>query len=383
MNHLRNEFPILANNPNVAYLDSAATAQKPRAVLDAVNNYLTSQNANAGRGSYPWANATTHLIVDTKQRVKQFLGDASEQSSVEFVSGTSEGLHRVALDWLAPSLRDGDEIIVPCNDHQANNQPWVDAVEVAKLRGVDVLLRPMPYDSTGDYDFAALADMISPRTALVAATHIHHVFGSEMQIARLRKTVGDRVPICLDAAQSVGHLPISLDDLDVDFLVFSGHKAMAFPGIGAVWSRNRRTDAFRLSGWQGTPNTAGVVSLHAAMDWLDQAGLDRIETQVSRLTDLLVESLLDCEDVELVGCPLACNVGPHQLPKRTSLAAFRHARIDSGDLGFVMASNDVMVRSNNHCQAGTQDADGSVRVSLHVYSTESEVERALEIIRAV
>src|SRR5689334_7805966 len=225
---LRSQFPQLAGNPGVAYLDSAATAQKPQAVLDAVMTYLTSENANVARGTYPWANRTTARIAQTRDQLRRFLDDpVPGTSGVHFVSGTSEGLRTVALDWLPTVLHDGDEIIVPFADHSANLVPWLDAAELLRRQGTRIVVRPMPYDAAHDYDVARLP--VGPRTRLIAATHVHHVYGNDMNVHRLRAAAGPDVPICLDAAQSFGHLPISVRDLDVDFVAFSGHKAMALP----------------------------------------------------------------------------------------------------------------------------------------------------------
>ncbi|MEV0041386.1 aminotransferase class V-fold PLP-dependent enzyme, partial [Streptomyces sp. NPDC050804] len=163
---LRAMFPIITGHPDLVYLDSAATAQKPRAVLQAVETYLTTANANAGRGTYPWANASTELVERTRERIKSFLSDpAPERSTVHFTSGTTEGLRTVAQDWLPTYLTDGDEIVVPFADHQANLVPWLDARKLLAARGIGIRIREMPYQtSSGDYDPAALAATVGPRT---------------------------------------------------------------------------------------------------------------------------------------------------------------------------------------------------------------------------
>ncbi|MFJ3974162.1 aminotransferase class V-fold PLP-dependent enzyme [Streptomyces sp. NPDC090021] len=375
---LRAQFPIVLGHPGHAYLDSAATAQKPAPVLDAVQRYLTTSNANAGRGSYPWANSTTALLERARERVGEFLGDPDPGgSSVHFTSGTTEGLRTVARDWLAGYLCDGDEIVVPFSDHRANLSPWLEVRELLARQGVRVRVRELPCQAgSGDYDPAALAAIVGPRTRFVAATHVHHVYGADMNVHRIRGVVGPEVPICLDAAQSLGHLPVSVAELDVDFLAFSGHKAMALPGTGAVWARPRQGPAFRPGGWQGTPNTVGIVSLAAALDWLDAAGTDRIERWTAALTSRLTDGLGRMPAYEVLGCRSSLAAGS-DVQRRRSLVAFRHREIGAHDLGFILYSHGFMVRSDGHCQAGREEEGGSVRVSLHVYNTPEEMETLL------
>jgi cysteine desulfurase/selenocysteine lyase len=378
---VRSQFPLLRNNPGVAYLDSAATAQKPQLVLDAVTDYLTSENANAARGTYPWANRTTTRISDTRDQLRRFLDDpVPSVSGVHFVSGTTEGLRAIALDWLPSVVRDGDEIIVPPADHSANLVPWLDAVELLRRQGVTIVVRPMPYDSAHDYDVARLP--IGPRTRLIAATHVHHVYGNDMNVHRLRAAAGPSVAICLDAAQSFGHLPISLASLDVDFLVFSGHKAMALPGIGAVWSRNQRGPAFAPAGWSGSPNTAGIVSLAAAMDWLSAVGLARISRWTTFLGARLTAGLASLDSYEVLGCQSSLTADS-TTQRRHGIVTFRHREIGSNDLGFILASAGLLVRADGHCQGAEGEKTASVRVSLHIYNTIEEVDRLLSTLAAL
>jgi cysteine desulfurase/selenocysteine lyase len=382
---LRAEFPIITGHPELAFLDSAATSQKPRAVLDAVHTYLTTSNANAGRGAYPWANQTTDLVERTRARIKEFLGDrAPERSDVHFVSGTTQGLRAVALDWLTTWLTDGDEIIVPFADHQANLSPWQEAQRMLDRQGIGIHVRALPCQaSSGDYDYAALAEMAGPRTRFVAATHVHHVYGADMNIHRLREAVGPETPICLDAAQSIGHLPVSVADLDVDFVVFSGHKALALPGSGAVWARGERGPAFDPGGWSGTPNTVGIAGLEAALDWLDAAGTDRIARWTRALTAQLTDGLRRLAAYEVRGCQRSL-AADSTVQGRHGIVTFRHREIPSDDLGFILFSHGFMVRADSLCQAGagdrTEEKNGSVRVSLHVYSTPEEIERLLSVL---
>ncbi|MFC7528616.1 aminotransferase class V-fold PLP-dependent enzyme [Actinoplanes sp. GCM10030250] len=369
---LRKQFPMIEGNPDVAYLDSAATSQKPQAVLDAVMDYLTTGNANAARGTYPWANRTTARIEQAREQVRRFLGDMTDTSGVHFVSGTTEGLRAVARDWLAPQLEPGDEILVPFADHTANTLPWVEAAALAAAA-----VRAIPYDVAHDYDHRNL--VVGPRTRMIAATHVHHVYGSDMNVHRLRALAGPDVPICLDAAQSAGHVPISLDTLDVDFVVFSGHKMMALPGIGAIWARNRRGPAYAPAGWSGSPNTSGIISLAAAMDWLDDAGLERIARWNQALELRLTSGLAAMPAYEILGCQTSL-AADSPVQRRHSIVTFRHRSIGSNDLGFILASEGLLVRADGHCQAEQGEKTSSVRVSPHIYNTPAEIDRLLRVL---
>ncbi|MFT4395308.1 aminotransferase class V-fold PLP-dependent enzyme [Gordonia lacunae] len=380
---VRAQFPILTGHPDRAYLDSSATAQKPQAVIDAVNDYLCTTNANAGRGTYTWANATTDIVEQARGRVARFLGDTGAgDSTVTFTSGTSSGLRRVALDWLTTHLRDGDHIIVPFADHQANLLPWTEAVDMLSARGIDVRVDALPYESTGtgDYDIDALRRLLTPRTTFIAATHVHHVYGNDMNVHRLRDAVGPDVAICLDAAQSAGHLPVDLEVLDVDFVVFSGHKAMALPGIGAIWARNRRGPRFAPNGWSGTPNTSGIVSLCAALDWFDAVGLDRIHQWTLALGAMLTDALASMDAYEILGCQSSLSLDS-QVQRRVGIVTFRHRSISSNDLGFILDSRGLMVRADGHCQGRDGEKTASVRASMHAYTSADEVHRLIEVLR--
>ncbi|MFJ8098098.1 aminotransferase class V-fold PLP-dependent enzyme [Streptomyces griseofuscus] len=387
---VREQFPIITAHPELAYLDSAATSQKPRAVLDVVHTYLTTSNANAGRGTYPWANQTTKLVERARRRVKEFLGDPDpERSAVHFTSGTTEGLRTIARDWLTTHLTDGDEVLVPFADHRANLDPWLEAQRLLADRGIRIHVRALPYQAeSGDYDHRAFHGVVGPRTRFVAATHVHHVYGGDMNVHRIRAAVGPDVPICLDAAQSVGHLPVRVDEsaLDVDFVVFSGHKALALPGSGVVWARNARGPAFRPGGWQGTPNTVGIASLEAALDWLGTVGTDRIAHWTSALTTRLTDGLRRLTPYEILGCQssLAADSSVRPAQRRHGIVTFRHRDIPSDDLGFILFSHGFMARADSLCQAGADEKkDGSVRVSLHVYNTVEEIDRLVAVLTSL
>ncbi|OLT35487.1 cysteine desulfurase [Rhodococcus sp. CUA-806] len=376
---LRTQFPIITAHPTQAYLDSSATAQKPRAVLDAVHGYLVTTNANAGRGTYSWANTTTELVEAGRAAVHAFLNDEDgDASTVTFVDGASSGLRKVAQDWLLHHLKDGDEMIVPFADHQANAQPWVEVADMLAARGRRVTVHPLPYEESGsgDYDIEALGGLLGPRTRFVAVTHVHHVYGNDMNVHRIRNACGPDTVICLDAAQSVGHTSVDVSTLDVDFVVFSGHKAMALPGIGAVWARNKRGMPFEPAGWKGSPNTAGIISLRTAFEWLNSAGLRDIHSWTTALGAVLTDGLSRLDSYEILGCQSSLTLDSH-VQRRQGIVTFRHRAISSNDLGFILESQGFMVRADGHCQARAGEDSASVRASFHVYNTRDEVDGLL------
>ena len=205
------------------------------------------------------------------------------------------------------------------------------------------------------------------------------VYGADMNVHRIRRIVGDDVVICLDAAQSVGHLPVPVADLGVDFVAFSGHKAMALPGIGVLWARNARGPRYRHRGWEGTPNTTGLVSLLAAIDWFDHTDVDRIARWTVALGARLTDGLHRMPSLRILGCQDSLTLDSG-VQRRHGLVTFRHPGISSADLGFVLAQHGLMVRANAHCQGPAGERESSVRVSLHAYNTAGEIDRLLGVL---
>ena len=372
----RAEFPAIAGHPEHTYLDSAATAQKPATVIEAVRRHLEGGTGNVGRGNHRWGRRAEAEMERCREAVRDLIGCGHTTGTVNLVSGTTEAIRRAALDIVLPELKAGDQLVVPLADHKANVEPWRELEGMASAAGRPIELVPMPYDSTGDYDLERLACLVGPRTRLVAATHVHHVFGAEMRIRELREAVGPEVPILLDAAQSMGHVPVDVDALDIDLVAFSGHKVMAHTGIGVLWTRDLRLPSPALPGLEATPNVVGAVSLARACEWLMAASVERIAAHTEALVNRLARGLVEIPGVELAGCPGADRVG--SLPARTSLVAFRHQAVPSVDLGFALDSAGISVRADALCQAGRSPSEGLVRASVHVYNTHSEVDRLLE-----
>lgn len=376
---VRNQFRILRDNPRVAYLDSAATTQKPDVVVTAVLDQLTSQHANTGRGIYPWANATTIGVENAKVTIKRFLGDRSNDSNVVLTSGTTEALELIASQYLSDQLVDGDQIMYPAMDHRANEIPWSNLVKRLGAAGTDVIATPLPYTPGGDYDYDAIAELATPRLRFVAMTHVHHVYGTDMDVAAMRRAVGPNVLLSLDCAQSLGHMPVEVDELDVDFIAFSGHKVFGPTGTGALWSRNSRSAPFDDARWSGTPNITGIAGLVAALDWVDALGVESIEAHIDSLTARAARGLGALPGVSLVGC---AQDGCTDASWRHGIVAFRHESLAAGDIGFILAADDIYVRSDSHCQSGVAN-ESSVRASFHIYSSADEIDRLVDLVASI
>ena len=388
----RDQFPALVADPGIVYLDSAATAQKPRRVIDAVTAELAVQTANPGRGAYPWSSRAARRLADVRERTARFVG-AGSADEIVFVSGATAGLNAVAMSWGLANLADGDEILFSPRDHSSNVYPWVHLRQVLARFGTRITLVPYSVTAAGEADTRDILAKVSPRTRLITATHVHNVFGSMTTLEELRGRISEAVRLCLDCSQSAGHVPVDVGKLDCDFAVFSAHKMFGVPGTGVVYVSRRvhpELMPFLPGGGSGvrlldgglrglsmpeameggTPDLAGITALGAAIDFIDDLGMDRIAAHSQALTRFLVERLR-----EIPGLTLLPGVAWAACPVGYGIVSFRIDGARSDDLGFALSSRGFYVRTGNHCLPAGSDYDDSVRVSVHVYNSEQELER--------
>jgi cysteine desulfurase / selenocysteine lyase len=386
------QFPALAADPGIVYLDSAATAQKPRRVIDAVTAELAARTANPGRGAYPWSSRAARRIAEVRERTARFIG-AENPDEIVFVSGATAGLNAVAMSWGLASLADGDEILFSPRDHSSNVYPWVHLRQVLARFGTRITLVPYSVTAAGEADTGDILAKVSPRTRLITATHVHNVFGAMTTLEELRGRTGPAVRLCLDCSQSAGHVRVDVAKLDCDFAVFSGHKMFGVAGTGVVYTRRRvhqELMPFLPGGGSGlrlldggleelsmpeameggTPDLAGIAALGAAMDFIDELGIDRIAAHGQALTRFLVEQLRGMRGLTLLPgvAWAACPVG-------YGIVSFRVDGARSDDVGFALSSRGFYVRTGNHCVPAGSEYDDSVRVSVHVYNSEQELDR--------
>jgi len=396
---VREQFPALMADPGIVYLDSAATAQKPQRVIDAVTAELAASTANPGRGAYPWSTRAARRLAEVRARTARFIG-ADSPDEIVFVSGSTAGLNAVAMSWGLANLADGDEILFSPLDHASNVYPWVNLRQVLARFGRRITLVPYRVTATGEADTYDILAKVSPRTRLIAAAHVHNVFGSMTTLEELGGKIDSSIRLCFDCSQSVGHVPVDVTRLDSDFAAFSGHKMFGVPGTGVLYVRRRVHSelapflpgggtGIRLPGnglglsmpegmEGGTPNLAGIAALGAAMDFVDDLGIERIAAHGQALTRFLVERLRGLRHLTLLpGVAWGdCQAG-------YGIVSFRIDGVRSDDLGFALSSRGFYVRTGSHCLPAGSGYDDSVRVSVHVYNSEEELDRFADFLSLV
>jgi len=386
---VRSDFPLLQRRVGehpLVYLDSAATSQKPVAVLDAIDHYYRTTNANVHRGVHTLANEATDLFERARRRVAQFI-DADEHGVV-FVRNTSEALNLVASSYARELLSPGDRIVLTLMEHHSNLVPWQLAAERAGMELAFIGLRD---DGTLDMDEAER--LIRGPTRLVGVTHQSNVLGTVNPIRRLAAMAhANGALICVDAAQSVPHMPVSVRELDVDFLAFSGHKMCGPMGIGVLWARPdllERMPPFLGGGsmilrveldhstWNeiphkfeaGTPDVASAAGLAAACDYLDALGMERVHAHELSLARHLIDVLEEVGDVTVHG--------PTDSVERGGTVSFTMGAIHPHDIGTVLDREGVAIRAGHHCCQPLMRRLGvhaTARASVYLYTTHEEVD---------
>lgn len=384
MTWVRAEFPALSAAPEVAYLDSASTTQKPRGVLDAVARALGQQTASPGRGGYPWASRASAEIARVRGQVARFVGTGQPETIV-FTSGATAAMNAVAIGWGMANLGDGDEIMYCRDDHTSTVAPWENLRDTVARFGVSITLVSYPRTVSGAVDVDDMLAAVTARTRLIVATHVHGVYGMRTAPSQWRDRIDPSIFLCVDCSQSAGHLPVDVSELRADFAVLAGHKMFAAPGVGVLYCAPRthrslrpfspggsgiEADASTMPGLLegGTPNGPAIVSLGAAIEFIDRIGLEAIEWHTDALTRRLVEQLTGAPGIELRS---GADAG-------SGIVSLRVPGMRPNDVGFVLAAAGMYVRAGGHCLRGN---DGNVvRVSMHAYSTEAEVDRVGELL---
>jgi cysteine desulfurase/selenocysteine lyase len=391
---VRADFPILqreVNGHRLVYLDSAASSQKPRQVIDALVNFYTSINANVHRGVHTLSVEATDVYEAARERIGRFVG-VDDPLEVVFVRNTTEALNLVAVCWGREFLKPGDEIIATLLEHHSNLVPWQ---RVAQETGARIRLVRLRADGTLDPD--DLDRLLTPRTRVVALAHASNVLGTINPVAEVAErahAVG--AIVVADGAQSVPHLPTDVHELGVDFLAFSGHKMLGPMGIGVLWGKRELLEAMPpfLGGggmirevyedratWAplpekfdaGTPSVADSIALGAAADYLDDLGMANVRAHEVELTQYALERLAAVPDVTVYGPPDA--------RARTGVVSFNLEGVHPHDAGTVLDEAGVAVRSGHHCCQPLHrslDVAATLRASFYVYNGADDVDALVD-----
>jgi cysteine desulfurase/selenocysteine lyase len=386
---IRDDFPILRQRVGghpVVYLDSAATSQKPRSVIEAVVRYYEEDNANVHRGVYSIAERATAQYEAARGKVARFIGAAGPDEII-FTRNATEGLNLVASTWGVTHVGPGDEILITEMEHHSNLVPWQ---LLAERRGAR--LRHIPFDGQGRLALDDLDRLLTARTRIVSLVHVSNTFGTVNPVAEIAAAAHARgAVVVVDGAQSTPHRRIDVRALGADFFAFAGHKMLAPMGIGGLWGRRELLEAmppYQGGGemisdvwldhatwnelpWKyeaGTPNVAGAIGLGAAIDYLDKLGMGAVAGHEREITAYAMSRLAEIPGLRILG------PGPNE---RGGVVAFIIDGIHPHDVAQVLDTEGVCIRAGHHCTKPLHRRLGlgaSARASFYVYTTQDEID---------
>jgi len=385
---IRGDFPLFEQpeNQGLVYLDSAATAQRPRQVLEAMDQFYRHDNANPHRGAYRLAERATEAYEAARSRVATFIG-AGRSEEIVFTRNATEAVNLVAYGWAERFVGEGDEIIVTELEHHSNLVPWQMVAQRRKAK-----LRYLEFDAAGNLDIGQLEGMLSGRSRLLAITQVSNALGTINPLrAFIDKAHAAGALVLVDGAQSVPHMAVDVRALNADFVVFSGHKMLGPLGIGVLYARMEHLEAmepflfggdmissvgYLSSEWNdvpwkfeaGTQDVAGAVGLAAAIDYLEGIGMAAVAEHDRKLTRLALEKLAGIEQLALYGPP----------PERGPVVSFNLSTIHPHDLATFLDQKGIAIRSGHHCAQVVMRKlalAATARASFYLYNDEEDVER--------
>lgn len=392
---IRQDFPILRETVHgkpLVYLDNAASAQKPQAVIDAIVHCYAHEYANIHRGVHYLSERLTTRYEAVRERVSRFLNAASAKEIV-FTRGTTEGINLVAHSFLRPRLKAGDEILITGMEHHSNIVPWQMLCEET-----GAVLKVVPISDAGELDFEAYRRLLSERTRLVGVVHVSNALGTVNPVKEMIELAhAQGVPVLVDGAQAVPHAKVDVQALDADFYVFSGHKLYGPTGIGVLYGKMRHLQEMRpyQGGGDmikyvtfakteyadppqrfeaGTPHIVGVIGLGAAIDYVESVGLEAIAAHENALLQYATERLLQVDGVRVIGTAV----------QKAGVLSFLMKKAHPHDIGTILDREGVALRTGHHCAQPVMDRyciPATARASFAMYNTFDEVDalvRALE-----
>lgn len=392
--HIREQFPILSTNVGknqLIYFDNGATAQKPKAVIDCIERYYESENANIHRGVHHLSQISTDNYEQARRTIQTYL-NAAHEHEVLFTQGTTHGINLVASSF-GKRLKEGDEILISQMEHHSNIVPWQMIAEERNL-----ILKYIPINETGELILDQLDELLTSKTKLVSVTHISNALGTINPIEEIidaAHQVGAKVLI--DAAQSLQHLKVDVQELDCDFLVFSGHKVFGPTGVGILYGKEDVLNA--MPPYQGggdmiktvtlekttynelphkfeagTPNIIGGIGLGKAIEWLSNQDLDAIKTHEEDLLHYATQELLKIAGLRIYGTA----------KKKSSTISFLIEGTHPYDIGTLLNQQGVAVRTGHHCTQPIMDfygIPGTIRASFSFYNTKAEIDELIKALK--
>jgi len=394
---IRRDFPILQRtirDKPLVYLDNAATTQKPQAVIDALVQYYAEENANIHRGVHLLSQEATFAYERTRGRIRHFI-NASANTEIVFVRGTTEAINLVAQTYGRQHISAGDEIIVSHMEHHSNIVPWQ---LLCQEKGAH--LKVVPINDAGEFIFPAYEKLLNERTKLVAVTHVSNALGSVTPLKAIINAAHQyNAPVLVDGAQGVPHMPVDVAALDCDFYAFSGHKLFGPTGVGVLYGKEHLLEAmppYQSGGSMiksvsfdkttfaelptkfeaGTPNIAGAIGLGAAIDYINELGIDRLAASEAEVLDYGIQSLNALDGVRLIGTPA------HQV----GVLSFVMDNAHPHDIGTILDTAGVAIRTGHHCAQPVMQRFGvpaTCRASLAVYNTREDIDALVTALHQV
>jgi len=392
---IRAQFPILQSSsseqPELVYLDNAATTQKPQVVIDSLTDYYTGYNSNVHRGAHRLADQATNAFENARSTMASFI-NAPQREEVIWTRGTTEGINIVAngiIKWLKP----GDEILVSELEHHANLIPWQQACQKS-----GATLKIAPINDVGEIDIEQYQALLGPQTVMVAFAHVSNALGTVnpiKQLTRMAKSVGAWVLV--DGAQGIAHQPVDVQDIGCDFYAFSGHKMFGPTGIGVLWGKSAllldwpvwQTGGemishvtYQTAEWNtlpykfeaGTPNISGAIGVAAAAKWLMNIDYQTRHHYEVELLDYATAQILTIPGINVIG----------QAKQKAGVLSFTLDQAHPSDIGFMLDQQGVAIRSGHHCAEPLMDRlglSGTARASFSLYNTREDVDRFIEALK--
>lgn len=394
---LRNDFPIFKkkiNGNELVYLDNASTTQKPYSVIDSITDFYTNYNSNIHRAVYQLAEEATELYEKSREKIANFINVRPEE--IVFTRNTTESINLIAHSWARSNLKKDDGIVITELEHHSNIVPWQ-----ILCQEIGTQLEYVGIDEHGFLDLEHMIQLISSKKVkLVSLSHMSNVLGTIVPIEGIIKVAHEHgIPVIVDGAQSVPHMPINVKNIDCDFLVFSAHKMLGPTGVGVLYAKKEFLEKMRpfMGGGDmikevfkfhtnynevpykfeaGTPNIADVVGFGAAIDYLEKIGMENIRRHEITLTEYALESILSLKYVTVYG--------PKDTKYRGGVISFNIADIHPHDLATIMNDHGIAIRSGHHCaQVLMQrlDVPATSRASFYIYNTKEEIDKFINAIK--